>query len=75
MMPMAQGSTPRWSVRVTATQALGGNSSRVVVESTGSLRYDLYAGRVTVNDLWTMTPFADQFWRVSAAGVLSLIHI
>ena len=54
---------------VTATQALGGNSSRVVVESTGSLRYDLYAGRVTVNDLWTMTPFADQFWRVSAAGV------
>ena len=54
---------------VTATQALGGNSSRVVVESTGSLRYDLYAGRVTVNDLWTMTPFADQFWRVSAVGV------
>ena len=41
----------------------------MVVESTGSLRYDLYAGRVTVNDLWTMTPFADQFWRVSAAGV------
>ena len=36
---------------VTATQALGGNSSRVVVESTGSLRYDLYAGNVTVNDL------------------------
>lgn len=54
---------------VTSSQALGGNSSRVLVESTGSLRYDLYAGRVTVNDLWTMTPFADQFWRVSAAGV------
>ena len=34
------------------------------------MRYDMYAGAVTVNDLWTMTPFADQYWRVSGeAGV------
>ena len=50
---------------VTATEALGGNASRIVVESTGSLRYDLYAGNVTANDLWTITPFADRLWRIA----------
>ena len=50
---------------VTAYEALGGNASRIVLESTGSLRYDLFAGNVTTNDLWTMVPFADRFWRVA----------
>ena len=54
---------------VTASEALGGNALRVVVQSTGSLRYDLYAGNVTSNDLVAITPFADRFWRVAPQGV------
>jgi len=50
---------------VTVSKALGGNSSKVVLQSTGSLRYNLYAGAVTLNDIYTMTPFADRFWRVA----------
>ena len=63
---------------VTATLALGGNRSRLVLESTGSLRYDMYAGSVTSNDLWTITPFADRFWRVaervSGEAVAAIVH-
>uniref|UniRef100_A0A7S0JF82 Calcineurin-like phosphoesterase domain-containing protein n=1 Tax=Calcidiscus leptoporus TaxID=127549 RepID=A0A7S0JF82_9EUKA len=50
---------------VTAAQVLGGNHSKVVVESTGSLRYNLFAGEVTVNDVCTMAPFEDAYWRVA----------
>eukprot|EP00908_Phaeocystis_cordata_P020852 Transcript_32515.p1 GENE.Transcript_32515~~Transcript_32515.p1 ORF type:complete len:438 (-),score=120.15 Transcript_32515:135-1448(-) len=57
----------RLHMEVTAQAALGGNASRLLVQSTGSLRYDLFAGRVTPNDVWTMCPFADQYWRVAAA--------
>ena len=52
---------------VTPRAALSGNASRLVVQGTGSLRYDLYAGPVRVNDVWTMNPFADQLWRVAPA--------
>jgi NADPH:quinone reductase-like Zn-dependent oxidoreductase/2',3'-cyclic-nucleotide 2'-phosphodiesterase (5'-nucleotidase family) len=51
---------------VSAQQALGSNASRILVESTGSLRYDLYSGNTTVNDVCTMAPFADRFWRVTS---------
>ena len=66
---------------VTLQAALGGNASRIVVQSTGSLRYDLYAGPVTSDDMWTMCPFADRYWRVAPAVggddmrvVLSALH-
>ena len=51
---------------VMVEQALGSNASLIVVQSTGSLRYNLYEGEVTLNDVETMAPFADRFWRVTA---------
>ena len=38
------------------------NPRQALVESTGSFRYDLYDGPVTVDDIWTMTPFADSYY-------------
>lgn len=38
------------------------NTSKVFVQNIGSLRYDLFEGRVTKNDIVTMTPFGDNFW-------------
>jgi hypothetical protein len=51
---------------VTTQAALGSNASRIVVQSTGALRYDLFSGPVTLNDIWTMCPFADRYWRVAS---------
>jgi len=55
------------------------NSSQVLVQSTGSLRYDLYKGTVIVDDIWTTSPFDDKFYLISdvsgadlAAAVTSL---
>ena len=66
---------------VTVQAALGGNTSRIAIQTTGSLRYDLYAGPVTSNDVWTMCPFADRYWRVAPAvsgddmqAVMSALH-
>ena len=55
-----------WMHEVTTQAALGSNTTRIVVESTGSLRYDLFSGPVTRNDIWTMSPFADRYWRVAS---------
>ena len=55
-----------WMQEVTTQAALGSNTTRIVVESTGSLRYDLFSGPVTRNDIWTMSPFADRYWRVAS---------
>jgi len=55
-----------WMQEVTTQAALGSNASRIVVQSTGALRYDLFSGPVTRNDIWTMCPFADQYWRVAS---------
>lgn len=41
------------------------NASRVLIQSTGSLRYDLYSGQVDKNDIVTMCPFEDSFWTVA----------
>lgn len=38
------------------------NTSQVLVQSTGSLRYDLYKGTVIVDDFWTLSPFDDSFY-------------
>eukprot|EP00968_Pinguiococcus_pyrenoidosus_P024999 scaffold5321_cov267-Pinguiococcus_pyrenoidosus.AAC.2 len=45
-----------------------GDTSKVLFQGTGSLRYDLYAGDVLVDDIVTMSPFADKFYLV-ATGV------
>ena len=55
-----------WMQEVTTQAALGSNASRIVVQSTGALRYDLFSGPVTLNDIWTMCPFADRYWRVAS---------
>ena len=55
-----------WMQEVTTQAALGSNASRIVVQSTGALRYDLFSGPVTRNDIWTMCPFADRYWRVAS---------
>ncbi|KAK3236252.1 hypothetical protein CYMTET_53598 [Cymbomonas tetramitiformis] len=41
------------------------NASRVLIQSTGSLRYDLYSGQVDKNDIVTMSPFEDSYWTVA----------
>eukprot|EP01041_Mallomonas_annulata_P000498 gene498-946_t len=38
------------------------NSSQILFQSTGSFRYDLYAGEWTIDDIWTLSPFADVFY-------------
>lgn len=55
------------------------NTSKVFVVSKGSLRYDLFEGHVTKNDIVTMTPFADKFWllgeRVQGSLVSSVLRM
>jgi 2',3'-cyclic-nucleotide 2'-phosphodiesterase (5'-nucleotidase family) len=41
------------------------NTSQVLVQSTGSLRYDLYKGKVIVDDIWTTSPFNDKFYLIA----------
>ena len=55
-----------WTQEVTTQAALGSNASRIVVQSTGALRYDLFSGPVTRNDIWTMCPFEDRYLRVAS---------
>eukprot|EP00929_Paragymnodinium_shiwhaense_P101829 TRINITY_DN65016_c0_g1_i1.p1 TRINITY_DN65016_c0_g1~~TRINITY_DN65016_c0_g1_i1.p1 ORF type:complete len:542 (+),score=48.36 TRINITY_DN65016_c0_g1_i1:67-1692(+) len=50
---------------LTSTVFQGNRSNRVFVQSTGSARYDLYAGELTKNDIITVSPFADEFWLLS----------
>jgi len=52
---------------ITTDTALAGNASRIVMQSTGSLRYDVYPGPVTANDVWTMCAGA----RYASAGPAS----
>lgn len=40
------------------------NKSNMLIQGTGSLRYDLFDGVVTVDDIWTMSPFADPFYKI-----------
>jgi hypothetical protein len=54
-----------WMQEVTTQAALGSNTSRIVVQSTDALRYDLFSGPVTRNDTLTMCP-ADRYWRVAS---------
>jgi hypothetical protein len=54
-----------WMQEVTTQAALGSNTSRIVVQSTDALRYDLFSGPVTRNDTLTMFP-ADRYWRVAS---------
>ena len=54
-----------WMQEVTTQAALGSNASRIVVQSTDALRYDLFSGPVTRNDTLTMCP-ADRYWRVAS---------
>ena len=37
------------------------NSSVVLITGTGLLRYDLFAGAVIVDDMWTLCPFAEPY--------------
>ena len=44
------------------------NASQCFLTSTGALRYDLYAGRVTRDDVAMVLPFEDRLWVVQARG-------
>jgi len=42
------------------------NISQVLIQSTGSFRYDLYEGPTVVDDFWTVAPFCDGFFAISS---------
>lgn len=41
------------------------NTSQMMVQGTGLLRYDMYKGDVIVDDIWTLSPFNDGFKIIS----------
>jgi len=41
------------------------NQSKVLIQSTGSLRYDLFDGNVTKDDVIAVSPFTDDIYKVS----------
>lgn len=43
----------------------GNMSGKVYMQSIMSARYNLYEGNVTMDDIMTMMPFADEFWLVA----------
>ena len=54
------------------------NASQWFVSSTGSLRYDLYAGNVTVDDVDMALPFSDTLYvaqRVTGATLAKALSI
>eukprot|EP00931_Biecheleriopsis_adriatica_P066355 TRINITY_DN40730_c0_g1_i1.p1 TRINITY_DN40730_c0_g1~~TRINITY_DN40730_c0_g1_i1.p1 ORF type:complete len:526 (+),score=92.06 TRINITY_DN40730_c0_g1_i1:46-1623(+) len=51
--------------RVIPDTIFRGAAAKVFVAGTGSMRYDLYEGNVTKDDVVTMMPFADEFWLVA----------
>eukprot|EP00549_Striatella_unipunctata_P025862 CAMPEP_0118713418 /NCGR_PEP_ID=MMETSP0800-20121206/25501_1 /TAXON_ID=210618 ORGANISM="Striatella unipunctata, Strain CCMP2910" /NCGR_SAMPLE_ID=MMETSP0800 /ASSEMBLY_ACC=CAM_ASM_000638 /LENGTH=553 /DNA_ID=CAMNT_0006618859 /DNA_START=86 /DNA_END=1747 /DNA_ORIENTATION=+ len=44
-----------------------GNTSKVYIEDSGSLRYDLFDGNTTANDLIAVSPFRDTIYKVAEA--------
>jgi hypothetical protein len=52
------------------------NTSQWFVASTGALRYDLFAGNITADDLWAISPFDDRMLvapSIPATAVKSLL--
>ena len=45
-----------------AELALASQKHLVFLGSTGSFRWDLFAGNVTVDDTYVVNPFKDPFW-------------
>lgn len=41
------------------------NNSKIMIQSTGSFRYDLFDGNVTMDDVIAVTPFEDDIYKVS----------
>lgn len=45
------------------------NTSQILISGTGILRYDLFAGEVIVDDVWTLCPFSEPYYSmVSLSG-------
>jgi 2',3'-cyclic-nucleotide 2'-phosphodiesterase (5'-nucleotidase family) len=41
------------------------NQSKVLIQSTGAFRYDLYQGNVTVDDVIAVSPYNDSWYKIS----------
>lgn len=52
-----------------------GNASQWFVQSTGSLRYDLYKGNVTVDDIYKVLPFRDSLFVVRGVSGSNLTKL
>lgn len=56
-----------WASKVIATQFLGDNAKRVVLQGkSSSFRYDLFEGNVTLDDLMIVSPFNDTMYLVAS---------
>eukprot|EP00750_Incisomonas_marina_P015692 INCI1851.1.p1 GENE.INCI1851.1~~INCI1851.1.p1 ORF type:complete len:588 (-),score=85.56 INCI1851.1:107-1789(-) len=52
-----------------------GNTSQWFVQSTGSLRYDVYKGNVTVDDIYKVLPFRDSLYLVRGVSGSNLTKL
>jgi 2',3'-cyclic-nucleotide 2'-phosphodiesterase (5'-nucleotidase family) len=51
--------------KVVPTQLFQLNASKVYIENTGAFRFNLFAGKVTLNDLIAVAPFQDAIYQVA----------
>ena len=42
------------------------NTSQILISGTGILRYDLFAGDVIADDIWTLCPFSEPYYSITS---------
>ena len=52
--------------KIIPIQLFNRNSSKVFIQNPGGLRYNLYEGEITVNDVITVSPYNDTVWEVAS---------